>query len=72
MADSGPGIPQRDREHLFDRFYRAEQSRTREKGGAGLGLAIAKQIVEAHRGSISVDSRAQGGTVFAVRLPLAR
>lgn len=72
VADSGPGIPQRDREHLFDRFYRAEQSRTREKGGAGLGLAIAKQIVEAHRGSISVDSRSQGGTVFAVRLPLAR
>ncbi|HLQ36026.1 MAG TPA: ATP-binding protein, partial [Chloroflexota bacterium] len=72
VADTGPGISPKDREHLFDRFYRAEQSRTREKGGAGLGLAIAKKIVEAHRGSISVDSPPQGGTVFSVRLPLAR
>ena len=71
VADNGPGIPAHDREHLFDRFYRADQSRTREKGGAGLGLAIAKKIVEAHKGSISVASPPEGGTVFAVRLPLA-
>ncbi len=72
VADNGPGIPEEDRAHLFDRFYRAEQSRTREKGGAGLGLAIAKKIVEAHRGSLSVAAPAEGGTVFSVRLPLAR
>ena len=71
VADEGPGIPTQDREHLFDRFYRAEQSRTREKGGAGLGLAIAKKIVEAHRGSIGVAASPTGGAVFSVRLPLA-
>lgn len=72
VADNGPGIPAADREHLFDRFYRAEQSRTREKGGAGLGLAIARKIVEAHHGRMSVDCPREGGTVFSVRLPLAR
>ena len=71
VADSGPGIAPADREHLFDRFYRAEQSRTREKGGAGLGLAIAKKIVEAHRGTISVSSPTEGGTVFSLQLPAA-
>jgi two-component system, OmpR family, sensor kinase len=71
VADNGPGISAEDRAHLFDRFYRADQSRAREKGGAGLGLAIAKKIVEAHRGSISVSAPDEGGTVFAVRLPLA-
>ncbi|MGH2366288.1 MAG: sensor histidine kinase [Chloroflexota bacterium] len=70
VADNGPGIPPEDRDHLFDRFYRAERSRTREKGGAGLGLAIAKKIVEAHHGSISVSSPPDGGTIFAIRLPL--
>ncbi|HLG71449.1 MAG TPA: HAMP domain-containing sensor histidine kinase [Chloroflexota bacterium] len=71
VADNGPGIDPQDREHLFDRFYRAEQSRTREKGGAGLGLSIARKIVEAHRGSIGVACPPEGGTVFSVRLPLA-
>ncbi|HEX6512263.1 MAG TPA: ATP-binding protein [Chloroflexota bacterium] len=71
VADNGPGIPPTDREKVFDRFYRADQSRTREKGGAGLGLAIAKKIVEAHKGSIEVTSPPEGGTVFSVRLPLA-
>ncbi|MBV9121717.1 MAG: HAMP domain-containing protein [Chloroflexi bacterium] len=69
VADAGPGIPEDDLPHLFDRFYRTEQSRTREKGGAGLGLAIAKKIVEAHRGSIFAASRPGGGAVFTVRLP---
>jgi two-component system, OmpR family, sensor kinase len=72
VADDGPGIAAEDRAHLFDRFYRADQSRTREKGGAGLGLAIAKKIVDAHRGSISVAAPEEGGTVFSVRLPLAQ
>src|SRR5581483_1460057 len=71
VADNGPGISPADREHLFDRFYRAEQSRSREKGGAGLGLAIAKKIVEAHKGTIDVVSPAEGGSIFAIRLPLA-
>jgi signal transduction histidine kinase len=71
VADNGPGIAAADRERLFDRFYRAEQSRTRAKGGAGLGLAIAKKIVEAHHGTIGVASPPEGGTVFSIRLPLA-
>jgi two-component system OmpR family sensor kinase len=71
VADNGPGIAPQDREHVFDRFYRADQSRTRESGGAGLGLAIAKKIVEAHRGSIAVSSPPEGGAVFTVRLPAA-
>jgi two-component system, OmpR family, sensor kinase len=71
VADDGPGIAPEDQARLFDRFYRADQSRAREKGGAGLGLAIAKKIVEAHHGSISVASPPEGGAVFSVRLPLA-
>jgi len=71
VADSGPGIPPQDLPRLFDRFYRADQSRAREKGGAGLGLAIAKKIVEAHRGSIAASSPSGGGAVFSIRLPLA-
>src|SRR5205085_11226527 len=71
VTDAGPGIPAQDLPHVFDRFYRAEFSRTREKGGAGLGLAIAKKIVEAHRGTIAAETPPGGGTVFRVRLPAA-
>jgi signal transduction histidine kinase len=57
---------------LFDRFYRADEARARsEGGGAGLGLAICKRIVEAHKGNISVQSRAGEGAEFLVRLPLS-
>jgi len=52
ICDSGPGLSDEDIAHIFDRFYRADKSRARESGGAGLGLAIAKALVEAHGGQI--------------------
>ncbi|MGV3658763.1 MAG: sensor histidine kinase [Prosthecobacter sp.] len=69
VADTGPGIPIEHLPHLFDRFYRADASRNRSSGGAGLGLAICKTLVEAHGGRISVESRLRKGTTFQVILP---
>jgi two-component system OmpR family sensor kinase len=69
VLDDGPGIPEDELPHLFERFYRAQPSRDRSTGGAGLGLAIAKAVVEAHGGEISAANRREGGTVFTVRLP---
>ncbi|HEY1050701.1 MAG TPA: HAMP domain-containing sensor histidine kinase [Prosthecobacter sp.] len=69
VMDTGPGIPVEHLPYLFDRFYRAEASRNRAMGGAGLGLAICKTLVEAHGGRISVESRLQKGTTFQVTLP---
>ena len=69
--DSGPGIPAEDLPHIFERFYRAEKSRTRGKStGFGLGLSIAKWIVEHHDGRIEVSSKEGRGTTFAIWLPL--
>lgn len=56
VADTGPGIPPADLPHVFDRFWRADKSRSREQGGSGLGLAIARKLVEAHGGQIGVES----------------
>ncbi|MCG0239331.1 MAG: sensor histidine kinase [Firmicutes bacterium] len=69
VADTGPGIPPEDLPYIFDRFYRREPSRSRGHGGAGLGLAIAREIVESHLGAIQVESRPGEGTRFAVVLP---
>ncbi len=69
VADDGPGIGDELLPHLFERFVRADKSRSREAGHSGLGLAIAASIVEAHGGNIAVTSR-PGRTVFAVTLPL--
>ena len=71
VADTGIGVPEKDRPHLFERFYRVDQARARDKGGSGLGLAITKWIVEAHRGTISFTSEEGKGTTFTVRLPLS-
>ena len=73
LAVTNQGIPidPEDLPHLFDRFYRSDKARTRETGGFGLGLAIAKGIVESHGGKISVTSDESSGTRFCVRLPLA-
>jgi heavy metal sensor kinase len=70
VRDTGIGIPTKDLPHIFERFYRADQARSRETGGSGLGLAIAQWVVDAHRGSISVRSAVGAGSVFSVRLPL--
>ncbi len=69
VRDSGEGIQARDLPHIFDQFYRGEQSRSRATGGAGLGLAIAKSFVEAHGGQISVTSERGEGTQFTFVLP---
>ena len=71
VADDGKGISPEDAAHIFERFYRADSSRTRDTGGSGLGLAIVKSLVEQHGGSISVDSELGSGSVFTVRLPKA-
>ncbi|MCZ7568324.1 MAG: ATP-binding protein [Ardenticatenaceae bacterium] len=64
VIDTGPGIPAQDLPHVFDRFWRADQARVRENGGAGLGLAIAKQLVEAQGGQIGVQSEVGRGSQF--------
>lgn len=69
ITDSGQGIAAEDVSHVFERFYRADKSRSRAEGRSGLGLAICKSIVESHRGSIAVSSQAGAGTTFTVRLP---
>jgi len=71
VTDTGIGISESDLPHIFERFYRADQTRSRETRGSGLGLAIAKWIAEKHAGSIAVESRLQQGSVFVVRIPLA-
>lgn len=69
VSDTGVGIPEEDVPNIFDRFYRSDVSRSKETGGFGLGLAIAKHIVDASGGSISVRSTLGGGTTFEVTLP---
>lgn len=69
VADTGQGVPEADRSHLFDRFYRVDLARSRETGGSGLGLAISQSIVEAHGGSLTFTSVEGTGTTFEVRLP---
>jgi signal transduction histidine kinase len=71
VSDTGSGIRPEDLPHVFDRFYRGDRSGSRAGGGAGLGLAIARQIVTAHGGDITVASQAGQGTDFTVRLPVA-
>ncbi len=68
VTDTGEGISPEDRPHVFERFYRGEKSRSRESGGAGLGLAIARGIVEAHQGTIQLEHGAERGSRFVIRL----
>lgn len=73
VQDTGPGIPPEDLPHIFDRFYRGDKSRSRQTGGMGLGLAIAKHLVEAHGGRIWAESAdADQGATFRVVLPIWR
>jgi two-component system OmpR family sensor kinase len=69
VKDNGPGIPEEHLPHVFERFYRSDSSRTRKHGGAGLGLAITQSLVEAHGGTISVQSKTGEGSTFQVLLP---
>jgi heavy metal sensor kinase len=71
IRDTGVGISATDIPHIFERFYRADESRSRESGGTGLGLSIAKWITEAHQGKISVASKVGEGSVFRVHIPLS-
>jgi signal transduction histidine kinase len=70
VADSGDGIAAENLPHVFDRFYRADTARDRGHGGSGIGLSIARALVEAHRGRIAAASAGPGrGSTFTVRLP---
>ena len=72
VADTGAGIPSEELSRIFERFYRGDKSRTREGKGAGLGLAIAKEIVVAHGGQIWAESVVGLGTKFTITLPTER
>ncbi|WP_291293435.1 HAMP domain-containing sensor histidine kinase [Enterococcus sp.] len=69
VRNTGPSISDEDKKHIFERFYREDRSRSKETGGYGLGLAIAKQIVEEHKGQISVRDLQPKGVIFQIRLP---
>ena len=71
VDDDGPGIPEEEREHIFEAFYRLDRSRDRTTGGFGLGLAIARQAMQQHGGSITVTQSALGGASFVLHLPKA-
>lgn len=71
IADTGIGIPEEELPHIFEAFYRVDQSRSRAVGGAGLGLSLVKDIVEKHGGEIAVKSVAGEGTTFILRFPVA-
>ncbi|HJQ92543.1 MAG TPA: ATP-binding protein [Acidimicrobiia bacterium] len=70
ISDTGEGIPTRDLERVFERFYRVDNARARATGGTGLGLAIVKHVVESHGGSVSVASELGAGSTFTVHLPI--
>jgi signal transduction histidine kinase len=69
VSDNGPGVPAEDLPNIFQRFWRGEKSRSRISGGAGLGLAIAQQLVEAQGGQIRAKNRAQGGLQISIQFP---
>lgn len=72
VKDRGPGVPDKDKSRLFERFYRVDRARSRELGGTGLGLAIVKHIALIHGGSVGIRSRKKGGSEFYLYLPVER
>jgi two-component system OmpR family sensor kinase len=71
VRDDGPGMSPEQATHVFERFYRADPSRSRASGGAGLGMAIVDALVRAHRGTISIDTAPGHGVTITISLPLA-
>ena len=71
VSDNGPGVPESDLPLIFDRFWRAEKSRSRAYGGSGLGLAIARQMIEAQGGKMFAENRPEGGLRVGFVLPEA-
>ncbi|RYL97973.1 HAMP domain-containing histidine kinase [Sporolactobacillus sp. THM7-7] len=72
VRDSGIGISETDQEHIYDRFYRAEKGRARQSGGSGLGLSIARELVDAYKGEIRLTGKVKEGTVFQICLPILK
>ncbi|WP_443058232.1 ATP-binding protein [Streptomyces sp. NBC_00820] len=72
VRDDGPGVTPQDRERVFERFVRLDEARSRDSGGAGLGLAIARDVVRRHGGSLAVGGAPGEGAVFRAGLPRAR
>ncbi len=70
VSDTGEGIPSRDLDRVFERFYRVDSARARATGGTGLGLAIVRHVAESHGGSVSVESRLGAGSAFTARIPV--
>jgi two-component system, OmpR family, phosphate regulon sensor histidine kinase PhoR len=69
VKDNGPGIPLTDQPHIFERFYRVHKDRSRDAGGTGLGLSIVKHTIQAHGGTVSLESAPGSGSIFTIRLP---
>ena len=70
VSDNGIGIPDKDKERIFDRFYRVDKARSRESGGTGLGLSIAREIVQRHQGAIGLVAHDGPGTTIRLTLPV--
>ncbi len=70
VQDFGEGISEEDKQKVFNRFYRVDKARSRDKGGNGLGLSIAHRLIEAYHGNISIESSLGYGSIFQVNLPI--
>jgi signal transduction histidine kinase len=72
VADTGPGVPEQEREMIFERYYQGSHTSLRDHGGSGIGLSFVREVVEAHNGQVWVEAPAEGGARFVVALPLSQ